>query len=179
MKKFKDILKELDDVLLVIPNGLTDGSISELPHYPFVKSKVSTLKNPLWEHALHNVAAKLCDLDISNINCDVDNLYHVLKDLEIDDLNEMSKYYLNIDFEAYNYKETDLGHFINNENEIINIDTVCKLLSISVSDNLEAVTNFILAQLIGVQKEDWLLLYEMEVEDYHAEYLLSQLKILI
>jgi hypothetical protein len=44
---------------------------------------------------------------------------------------------------------------------------------------LEAVTNFIFAQLISVQKEEWLTLYEMEDNEEQSEYLLSALKHLI
>ena len=58
MKEINNILKELDDAILIHPNELTDGTVSELPHYHFVRSKVKTIKNPLWNQALQNVSAK-------------------------------------------------------------------------------------------------------------------------
>jgi hypothetical protein len=164
---------------LIHPNELTDGTVSELPHYHFVRSKVKTIKNPLWNQALQNVSAKLFDLDISDINANSDDLYHQLRDFDFDALNILSKYYLNMDLDAFIYEETNVGHFLSKNNEKINTDTIYKVLSISISDNLEAVTNFIFAQLISVQKEEWLTLYEMEDNEEQSEYLLSALKHLI
>jgi hypothetical protein len=80
MKEINNILKELDDAILIHPNELTDGTVLELPHYHFVRSKVKTIKNPLWNQALQNVSAKLFDLDISDINANSDDLYHQLRD---------------------------------------------------------------------------------------------------
>ncbi|MFT4806418.1 MAG: hypothetical protein ACI9YE_003652 [Psychroserpens sp.] len=179
MKEINDILKELDDAILIHPNELTDGTVSELPHYHFVSSKVKTLKSPLWYQAVQNVSAKLFDLDTSDINANSDDLYHQLIDFDFDDLNVLSKYYLAIDLDSYNYEETNLGHFLSKSNEIINVNTICNLLSISISDNLKAVTNFIFVQLNSVQKEEWLTLYEIEEDEEQSEYLLSALKHLI
>ncbi|RKS53799.1 hypothetical protein BC962_2056 [Gillisia mitskevichiae] len=179
MKEIYDVIKELDDIILIQPNGLTDGLVSESPHFHFVQSKVRTLKSPLWNQALINVSAKLFDLDISDIDVDSDNLYHHLRDFDFNYLNVLSKYYLNIDLDDYTYEENKLGHFISKKNEKINMDTICELISISISDNIKADTNFILAQLINILKEEWFSLYEVEPEDYNAEFLIADLNNLI
>ena len=179
MKEINDVIKELDEIILIQPNALTDGVVSELPHYHFVKSKAIKLKSPLWNQALQNVSAKLFDLDISNIDVDSDNLYHHLRDFDFDYLNILSKYFLNIDLDDYTYEENDLGHFISKNNERINLDTICELLSISISDNYKVVINFILAQLINIQEEEWFSLYGVEPEDYNAEFLIADLNNLI
>jgi len=179
MIEINQVIEELDEIILIHPNALTDGIVSELPHYHFVKSKVRTLKSPLWNQALQNVSAKLFDLDISNIDVDSDNLYHHLRDLDFKDLNVLSKYYLNIDLDDYTYEENNLGHFISKKNEKINMDTICELLSISISDNIKADTNFIFAQLINTQEEEWFSLYGVEPEDYNAEFLIADLNNLI
>lgn len=176
MKEIKDILKELDNTILIHPNELTYGVVSELPHYHFVDGKVKTLKSPLWHQALQNVAAKLFDLDIFDINANPNDLYHLLRDFDYDDLKVFSKYYLNLDLGSFLFEENSEGHFIANNNERINTDTICKILSNCISYNLEAVTNFIIAQLISVQDEEWILLYELDDDDTQKEELLSALK---
>lgn len=179
MEEIKEVLKELNSVLLVEPVKLIDGDITEFSYYSFVKEKVQLLENPLWDYAIENVSMKLYDLDIFSINIDSEDIKYKLDDFDLKSLNILAKHYLDFNLDSYSYKESDLGQFINNDCETINLETITKLISFSISSNLELLTNSIFSQLKTVQKEEWLELYEIEEEDdYYSEDILSQLECL-